>query len=147
MAYLRVTWNLLIPVKYRCPVFEFRSQTQRHKPLTSYYCSSMPSTFPCTVGKLNVHNNHRAIFCDSCHNWAHLKCSSFTRLEYSAMFKSNDGWFCSTCLASIFPFNHFDNDIDFLFALFDFNSLGNFDTGLLKQKNFNPFFGIIEFKS
>jgi len=32
----------------------------------------MPSTFPCTVCKFNVHNNHRAIFCDSCHNWTHL---------------------------------------------------------------------------
>ena len=56
------------------------------------------------------------------------------------MSKSTDDWFCSTCLASIFPFNHFDNDIDFLFALFDFNSQGDFDTHLLKQKNFNPFF-------
>ena len=38
------------------------------------------------------------------------------------------------------PFNHFDNDIDFLFALFHFNSQGDFDTDLLIQKNFNPFF-------
>ena len=101
----------------------------------------MPSTFPCTVFcKFNVHNKNRAIFCDSCHNWTHLKCTPFTRLEYSAMSKSNDGWFCSTCLASIFPLNHFDNDIDFFFALFGFNSQGDFDTDLLKQKNFNPFF-------
>ena len=56
------------------------------------------------------------------------------------MSKSNDGWFCSTCLASIFPFNHFDNDIDFFYALFGFNAQGDFDTDLLKQKNFNLFF-------
>ena len=56
------------------------------------------------------------------------------------MSKSSDDWYCSTCLASIFPFNHFDNDIDFLLALYDFNFQGDFDTELLKQKKFNPFF-------
>ena len=107
-----------------------------------YYCNSMPSTFPCTVSKFNVHNNHRANFCDSCHNWTHLKCTHtpFTRLEYSAMSKLNDHWYCSTRLASIFPFNHFGNDIDFFFAVFSFNSQGDFDTDLHKQKSFNPFF-------
>ena len=62
------------------------------------------------------------------------------RLEYSAMSKSSDDWYCSACLASIFPFYHFDNDIDFFFALYDFNFQGDFDTELLKQKKFNPFF-------
>ena len=100
----------------------------------------MPSKFPWTVCRFNVHNNHRAIFCDSCHNWTHLGCTPFTRLEYSGMSKSSDRWYCSTCLASIFPFNHFDNDIDFFFALYDFNFQGDFDTELLKQKKFNPFF-------
>ena len=32
----------------------------------------MPSKFPGTVCRFNVHNNHHAIFCDSCHNWTHL---------------------------------------------------------------------------
>ena len=99
----------------------------------------MPSKFPCTVCRFNVHNNHQAIFCDSCHNWTHLGCSPFTRLEYSAMSKSSDDWYCSACLASIFSFNHFDNDIDFFFALYDFNFQGDFDTKLLKHKKFNPF--------
>ena len=55
------------------------------------------------------------------------------------MSKSSDDWYCSACLASIFPFYHFDNDIDFFFALYDFNFQGDFDTELLKQKKFNPF--------
>ena len=99
----------------------------------------MPSKFPCTVCRFNVHNNHQAIFCDSCHNWTHLGCSPFTRLEYSAMSKSSDDWYCSACLASIFLFNHFDNDIDFFFALYNFNFQGDFDAESLKQKKFNPF--------
>ena len=87
----------------------------------SYYCSPMPSKFPYTVCKFNVHNNHRAIFCDSCHNWTHLKCTPFTSLEYIATSKSNDDWYYSTCLASILSFNHFDSDIDFFSALYDFS--------------------------
>ena len=83
--------------------------------------------------------------CDSCHNWTHIGCTPFTRLEYSAMSKSSDDWYCSACLASIFPFNHFDNDIDFFFALYDFNFQGDFDTELLKQKKFNPFLDDSEF--
>ena len=56
------------------------------------------------------------------------------------MSKSNDDWYCSTCLTSIFSFNNFDNDIDFFFALYDFNLQGNFDAELLKQKKCSPFF-------
>ena len=56
------------------------------------------------------------------------------------MSQSSDDWYCSTSLANIFPFNHFDNDIDFFFALYDFNFQGDFDTELLQQKKFNPFF-------
>ena len=56
------------------------------------------------------------------------------------MSKSSGGWLVYICLTSIFPFNHFANDIDFFFALYDFNFQGDFDTELLKQKKFNPFF-------
>ena len=55
------------------------------------------------------------------------------------MSKSSGGWLVYICLTSIFPFNHFANDIDFFFALYDFNFQGDFDTELLKQKKFNPF--------
>ena len=95
--------------------------------------------YPVDSAIQRLNNPGQAIFCDSCHNWTHLGCSPFTRLEYSAMSKSSDDWYCSACLASIFPFYHFDNDIDFFFALYDFNFQGDFDTELLKQKKFNPF--------
>ena len=40
----------------------------------------------------------------------------------------------------ISSFNHFDNDSDFFFALYNFNFPGDFDTELLKQKKCKPFF-------
>ena len=38
-----------------------------------------------------------------------------------------------------FPFNHFDSDTDFYFALVDLQSSANFDSSLLGTKYFNPF--------
>ena len=61
-------------------------------------------------------------------------------MQYIALSNTNEHWFCSVCLATLFPFNHFEDDTDFFFALFDFNFEGNFDPELLKQKVFNPFF-------
>ena len=100
----------------------------------------MPMKYPCTVCKFSVRNYHKAILCNICQNWTHLKCTPFTCEEYIALSNTNEDWFCSVCLATLFPFNHFEDDTDFFFALFDFNFEGNFDPELLKQKVFNPFF-------
>ena len=77
----------------------------------------MPIKYPCSVCKFNVRNNHRASFCDIYQNWTRHKSTPFTSQEYTALSNSSDDWFCSTCLASIFPFNHIDNDTDFFFAM------------------------------
>lgn len=96
---------------------------------------------PCAVCHYSVHNNHRAIFCDSCHLWTHLKCTPFSVNDYNALSNSSEDWFCPSCLSSIFPFNHFEDDIDFYFSIFDQNSLLDpcFNLDLLKDKCFNPF--------
>ena len=80
----------------------------------------MPIKYPCTVCKFSIRNSHKAILCDICQNWTHLKCTPFTCEEYIALSNTNEDWFCSVCLATLFPFNHFEDDTDFFFALFDF---------------------------
>ena len=35
--------------------------------------SPMPIKYPCTVCKFSVLNNHKAILCDICQNWTHLR--------------------------------------------------------------------------
>ena len=49
-------------------------------------------------------------------------------------------WYCPSCLASIFPFNQFDNDIDFFFALYDFSLQSNLMLNYLNKRNLIPFF-------
>ena len=94
---------------------------------------------PCSVCKFSVHNNHKAIFCNICHLWSHLKCTPFSCDEYLALSNSTEPWFCTSCIADIFPFNHFEDDTDFYFSIFGFDSAPCFDQELLKQKCFNPF--------
>ena len=94
---------------------------------------------PCAVCKFSVHNNHKAIFCDICHFWTHLKCTPFTTKEYSDFSNSSEPWYCSSCLSNIFPFNHLEDDCDYYFALFDINPNPFFNPDLIKNKCFNPF--------
>ena len=99
----------------------------------------MPIKNPCSVCKFIVQNNHKAIYCDICHLWTHLKCTPFSHDEYNALSNSSESWFCPPCTSALFPFNHFEEDTDFYFSLFDFNRIPCFDTELLKTKCFNPF--------
>ena len=98
---------------------------------------SLSST--CSVCKFKVHNNCHAIFCDICFHWSHLKCTKLTLQDYNSLSACDDPWFCPTCLSEILPFNHYSEDINFLFALHDFSNT-NFNLDNLNiNKYFNPF--------
>ena len=47
-----------------------------------------------TVCKLSVLNSHKAILCDICQNWTHLKCTPFTCEECIALSNTKEDWFC-----------------------------------------------------
>ena len=99
----------------------------------------MSVKYICTVCKFSVRNSNEAVLCNMCQNWTHLKCTPFTSEEYIALSNTNGDWLCSVCLATLLPFNHFEDDTDFFFALLDFNSEGNFDPELLSKKCSIPF--------
>ena len=94
---------------------------------------------PCSICKFRVHNNHKAIFCNICHLWTHLKCTPLSLSEYNDLTHFHDDCYCPSCLSDTFPFNHFDSDTDFYFALLDLQSSANFDSCLLGTKYFNLF--------
>ena len=70
---------------------------------------------PCSICKFRVHKNHKAIFCNICHLWTHLKCTPLSLSEYNDLTHFHDDWYCPSCLSDTFPFNHFDSDTDFYF--------------------------------
>ena len=56
--------------------------------------------YPCGICKYAVSQRQRAIQCDKCDFWIHLKCiPSMTVKEYHDIAKTNDPWFCLNCLA------------------------------------------------
>ena len=63
----------------------------------------MPN-FPCSSCEKNVNNNHRAIQCDICDKWIHLKCNFLNNKDYDNLKKSDDPFFCIKCYETILPF-------------------------------------------
>lgn len=55
-----------------------------------------------------VKKNHRAIQCDACNDWVHMKCASLSAQDYVKLGSSSESWFCICCLSQIFPFMSLD---------------------------------------
>lgn len=53
----------------------------------------------------HVNDNCRAIECDVCLQWFHLKCTVLSTKEYNHLSRTNDFWMCLDCHNDTFPFN------------------------------------------
>lgn len=82
----------------------------------------------CPFCSLIVRDNCRAIECDCCAKWLHLKCTNMSLKAYKSLTLSNDLWLCQACRNSIFPFNNLD---DSELLKFSFNS----NTSCICSKN------------
>ena len=73
--------------------------------------------YPCSICKNSVMNNQKAIECDSCKLWAHIKCDGTSSDTYRQMMEdvsnSDTPWYCLVCRIRInhnhFPFTLSDN--------------------------------------
>ena len=92
----------------------------------------------CVCFKCNklINANHHATQCNHCLAWFHMNCSGLNFKSAKTAVKID--WFCAPCLSSIFPFNHFDNDEEFLLALRESNSEFTFNIDPFKDLIFNP---------
>ena len=81
------------------------------------------------------------LICCICQGYCHVTClPNITKLDqlYAKDQKSN--WICLKCIQEIFPFNHIDNDNDFIKYVSE--SCEEFKTiplDILKDMSFNPF--------
>lgn len=57
----------------------------------------------------NVRNNCRAIECDICLQWFHLKCTVLSIKEYNSISRTNEFWMCINCRNDTFSFNSITN--------------------------------------
>lgn len=66
--------------------------------------------FPCGICNKQVNNNHKALCCDICQKWIHIKCNFITKTEYEKFKDDSQSWYCLKCLKDIIPFAGINND-------------------------------------
>ena len=64
------------------------------------------SSIKCPKCDKRVWDNQNLIYCDSCHFWLHLKCSSLKKEEFDYLSENPSSLrFCCYCVKNIFPFH------------------------------------------
>ena len=53
--------------------------------------------YPCGKCNLNIRKNNKAIQCDSCNYWNHIKCDGIDYTQYENLEKSVESYFCKIC--------------------------------------------------
>jgi hypothetical protein len=67
-----------------------------------------PIKYPCGSCYRPVAKNHRAIYCEVCNFWIHIKCGNITPAEYIALSTSDEPWICEQCSKCHFSDSYFD---------------------------------------
>ena len=68
--------------------------------------------FPCTVCLKCVKKNDRAVQCDFCEGWTHIRCNSISPSKYIDFQNddNNDNFICLTCLHANLPFSYINDE-------------------------------------
>ena len=60
--------------------------------------------YTCAVCKKGVHNKHKAICCDHCNQWVHVKCNDVNDPGYNLLKSKNELRYCILYTSEILPF-------------------------------------------
>ena len=103
------------------------------------------ATFPmasqidlCIVCSRRVLQHMRRLYCNCCHRNVHKNCTGLWGEDFEIA-TQDTSWYCVTCMESLFAFNHFDDETDFLKAIADMSHQEASVQLGLRSKLFNPF--------
>ena len=65
--------------------------------------------YPCTVCGRSVAKNHKALQCDFCDQWVHIKSNLIDKKTYELLKQDEAPWSCIKCTKNIFPFASADS--------------------------------------
>ena len=68
-----------------------------------------PVRCPCGICNRAVASNHRAVCCDDCNSWIHIKCANISPEHYEHLKTSNCTWICFSCGIPNFSDSFFEN--------------------------------------
>ena len=92
----------------------------------------------CRVCCKNIRRFQYYVCCNICNSQYHIQCISFSREDYKHVNESP--WYRVKCMASNLPFNHYDDDIEFLNSLSDLRySTTKLDLNSIRDMIFIPF--------
>ena len=77
-------------------------------------CNITYPKFPCRIHVKNVSDKDKAVQCDLCELWVHIKCNNLNYLDYRYLQNSNESWYCIECCSTIFLFNSLSSNKNFL---------------------------------
>ena len=70
--------------------------------------------FPCRNCTKNVHDKDKAVQCDLCELWIHIKCNNPNYLDYRYLQNCDEFWHSIECCSTISPFNSLLSNKTFL---------------------------------
>ena len=72
----------------------------------------MPASFSCGICLNPIAKNHKAVKCDNCDLWIHIKCNKINEQTYNLLINDNTVWYCLTCSKKLYLFSALnDNDL------------------------------------
>ena len=81
----------------------------------------------------------RKIKCNICLTYYHLKCITVCSEYLKDLSSAVNDWFCTKCITDLFPYNHLENDVDFILASNDVSESTGKSLCYLSEKLFVPF--------
>ena len=70
--------------------------------------------FPCRICTKNLHDEDKAVQCDLCGLWIHIKCNNLNYLDYRYLQNCDESWYCIECCSAVFPFNSLSSNKKYL---------------------------------
>ena len=62
----------------------------------------------------NVQDKDKAVQCDLCELWTHIKYNNLNYLDYRYLQNCDESWYCIDCCSTIFPFDFLSSNKNFL---------------------------------
>ena len=77
-------------------------------------CNINHPKFLCRICAKNVNDKDKAVQCDLCELWIHIKCNKLNYLDYRYLQNCDESWYCKDRCSTMFPFNSLSSNKNFL---------------------------------
>ena len=71
----------------------------------------------CNVCTKQIQRHAKRIKCSLCHNLYHANCITLSRDEQQHLIEDVVNWYCRYCNETIFPFNHLEDETEYVHAI------------------------------